>query len=248
MTAYPSVNDFFVLLDKWRHFPAFSLEPRSEVLFALFLPTVLKESKCVGVEVKPQIIPQFPLKKENNNQSVKVDFFALSKDGERAFLIELKTDMASIRKKQSCYLKEAQKRGISSIMDDFKEISKSKRPKYARQKYFYLAHALSELGLIGPLSSALEKKMWADDSRGVYNLIDDIRILVPPACKLEVVYVQPQKSEEDKLYDDRFHYIYFDEFAEIVESQGDMGGLFAGYLRKWKDDPAKQPPRKTASD
>ena len=41
MTAHPTMNDFFNRLDHWRHFPAFSLEPRSEVLFTLFSSTPL---------------------------------------------------------------------------------------------------------------------------------------------------------------------------------------------------------------
>ena len=45
----------------------------------------------------PRVIPQFPLKKTTNNQSDKVDFLTLSKDGGRAFLVEIKTDMGSRR-------------------------------------------------------------------------------------------------------------------------------------------------------
>ena len=101
-----------------------------------------------------------------------------------------------------------------------------------------MAHALAELELFR-LTEGLKARMYADNSRGVYDLIDDICILKSPA--LEVIYVQPREHCDDTP-DDKHHYIYFHEFAEIVESQGDMGGLFAGYLRKWIEDPAKQPP------
>ena len=245
MTAHPNMKDLFNRLDKWRHFPAFPLEARSEVFFALFLPTVLEKSKRIGVKVKPQIIPQFPLKQESEdkdrdyNLSDKVDFFALSNDGNRAFFIELKTDMKSRRSDQDDYLANAIDKCMCMILHDFKEMSKSRNDKRARQKYFHMAHALAEVGLIG-LPSILEDTMYAANSQGVYELIDDICILKSPA--LEVVYVQPYQSTEDKCGDKRFHYIYFDEFAKVVEKQGDMGELFADYLRKWAKDPAKHPP------
>ena len=241
MPTHPTLNDFFGLLDKWRHFPAFPLEPRSEALFALFLPTVLRECKSVGVKVKPQIIPQFPLKHDKSNQSDKVDFFALSEDGSRGFFIELKTDVNSRRRSQDDYLAEALDKTMCNILYDYREISKSKNDKHARQKYFHMSRALSELGLF-KLEDDLEVAIYADHSGGVYDLIDAIEILASPT--LEVVYVQPRKSKDDKPDDERFHYIYFKEFADCVENQGDIGKMFAGYLRKWKDDPANHPPGK----
>ena len=247
MTTHPTMNDLFQQLDKWRHFPAFPLEARSEVFFALFLPTVLEAHlKKDGVKIKPQVIPQFPLKQESEdkekdyNLSDKVDFFALSEDASKGFFVELKTDVSSRRDDQDKYLKDALDKCMPRILLDFKEMSKSRSDKHARQKYFHMTHALSELGLIR-LADGLEKRMYAAHSQGVHELIDDICILKSP--KLEVVYIQPYESEKDKCGDKRFHYIYFDEFANIVESQGDMGGLFAGYLRKWIEDPAKSPPR-----
>lgn len=236
MATHPSMNDFFQRLDKWRHFPAFPLEPRSEVLFAPFLPTVLEKSKCVGVKVKPLIIPQFPLKHEDSNQSDKVDFFVLSECGKRAFLIELKTDMASISEGQECYLKRAAKKSMTEVLEDLKKIVQATTQK---QKYYHLLEALSELCLIqlGDVKSKIYPKVVS----GVSKLIDDICILETPS-KLEVVYIQPRPCEEKNV--EGFKYIYFYELADIVEKQGDMGGLFAGYLRKWIDDPAKSPPRK----
>ena len=241
MTPHPSMNDLFVLLDKWRHFAAFPLEARSEVLFALFLPTVLEAHfKKDGVKIKPQVIPQFPLKHEGSNQSNNVDFFALSDNGERGFLIELKTDMASIREGQECYLKRAAGKCMADILSDLKEIVQATDEK---KKYYHLLNDLSDLGLI-KLPENLEGMIYPGSVRGVNSCIGDI--YVPEfEWKPEVVYVQPRKpmckDKQPKV--EGFKYIYFDEFAEIVESQGNMGGLFAGYLRKWIEDPAERPPR-----
>ena len=246
MTTHPSMNDLFGLLDKWRHFPAFPLEPRSEVLFALFLPTVLEAHfEKDGVKIKPQMIPQLPLKKKGTNQSNNVDFFALSENSERAFLIELKTDMNSWRKEQDCYLKTAACMHMKDILEDLKNISKSRNDKHARQKYYHMWHALAELCLVDPLPDGLEDKMYANRSHGVYKLIDKISVKSPT---LEVVYVQPRKpsSEDKQTLVDGFHYIYFKDFANSIKNQGDLGAMFACYLRKWKEDPAKHPPSETS--
>ena len=242
MTTHPSMNDLLGLLDKWRHFPAFPLEPRSEMLFALFLPTVLEAHfRKDGVKIKPQVISQFPLKKEDNNQSNNVDFFALTENGERAFLIELKTDMNSWRREQDCYLRRAKRRGMCEVLRDLRIIAKVERPNSARRKYYHLLHAISEFGLI-KLDPELDDKMY-DHSKGVYDAISKTRILNSPC--LEVIYVQPRKPgcEDKQSLVDGFNYIYFKEFADCIKEEGELGKLFACYLRKWIADPATHPPR-----
>jgi len=234
MTTRPTMNDFFSILDKWRHFPAFPLEARSKVFFALFLPTVLEAHFRIGIE--PQIIPQFPLKHEDSNQSDKVDLFALSENRKKGYLIELKTDMASIREEQECYLKRAGDKSMADILHDLKEIVQATDEK---KKYYYLLNTLSKLGLIKIESSdELKCMIYSENTRGVNRLIGEICV-TESEWNPSVVYVQPRECKEDE----RFNYIYFKEFADIVESQGDMGGLFAGYLRKWIEDPANNPPR-----
>ncbi len=198
----------------------------------------MRECKSVGVKVKPQIIPQFPLKHDKSHQSDKVDFFALSEDGNKGFFIELKTDMKSRRKGQDCYLKKAVKKGMDEILCNLKKIVRASNEK---QKYYYLLDTLSELGLI-KLQGDLNNMIYPSNVRGVNGRIGEIEILKSSKFMPEVVYVQPYQSEEDKPDDKRFHYIYFKEFADCVENQGNMGGLFAGYLRKWIEDPANKPP------
>ena len=234
MVTHPTMNDFFGVLDRWRHFPAFPLEPRSEVLFALFLPGALKD--CVGAQVKPQIIPQFPLKHKSTNQSDKVDFFALSKDGECVFLIELKTDVSSRRKEQDDYLTRAAKKRMDKILYDLKSIVQASTEK---RKYYHLLSALSELGLIS-LPDNLKSEIYSENSGDLKSAIDEISIRNSP--RIEVVYIQPRRSDQDKSGEGH-HYIDFDGLADSVETKGVMGGLFAGYLRKWITDPTIHPPR-----
>ncbi len=242
MATRPDTKALFCLLDKWRHFAGFPLEARSEVLFALFLPTVLESHFKTGTN--PQIIPQFPLKKENNNQSNNVDFFALSEDGKTGYLIELKTDMASISEGQERYLKRATEKGMADILSDLKEIVQATDEK---KKYYHLLSALCELGLISSTDN-LKSEIFAEKPRVMKSTIDKIRILKSPVLK--VVYVQPRKPtcKDKQSLVEGFKYIYFDEFAKIVDSQGGMSELgkqFACYLRKWKEDPAKCPPTRT---
>lgn len=211
------------------------------MLFALFLPTVLQHHFNMGI--KPLIIPQFPLKKKKNNRSNNVDFFALSEDGKEGFLLELKTDMGSISEEQKRYLGRAKCRGMREILEDLKSVVHASKEK---QKYYYLLKALSDLCLIN-LPDTLEDTVYPDDPQEVNNrevneLGRKICILKTP-CKLEVVYIQPREYENPKDKIIRFRYIYFNELADIVESQGNMGGLFAGYLRKWEKDPANHPPQ-----
>lgn len=111
-----SLESVLCLLDKWRHLPAYQLERRIDILFALFLPEVLE--KCTGKAINTLLIPEFPVKQKGSNSSNKVDFLALQSGdpAERAFLIELKTDMASRRDEQDQYLRDAVDDGLKELV------------------------------------------------------------------------------------------------------------------------------------
>ena len=138
------METLFANLDRWRHFAGYPLEARVDALIGLFLPKVL-EDHCGAGEMHPHVIPQFPLKKAENNQSDKVDFFAVSKSGDRAYLVEVKTDMDSLRLLQHEYLSEARIRGLARVLSEFKEIAVASK---SRKKYFHLISTLSEMGLL----------------------------------------------------------------------------------------------------
>ena len=92
----------FDLLDRWRHLPAYQLERRADIFFALYLPGIIEHA--LGVKVDPRVIPEFPIKREDSRKSKKVDYFLISEDRSRALLVELKTDMGSRREDQDDYL------------------------------------------------------------------------------------------------------------------------------------------------
>ena len=235
----PTIEALFNHLDRWRHFAGYPLETRVDALFGLFLPKVIEDR--FGVDgIHPQVIPQFPLKKTHNNQSYKVDFFALSKDGGRAFLIEVKTDMDSRNSAQINYLISAKERGMACILSELKEMAQASGGD-TRRKYLCLICALAEMGLLG-LPRGLEEKIGDRDLRGSTKLISDIDVWDSTDPKIDVAFIQPRKAASDEPKDS--WHIDFDEFAYYIESDGDLACLFARYLRRWKTDPGRCPPEK----
>ena len=118
----PTVSQVFELLNRWRHLPFYSLETRAAPFFALFLRDVL--SAHFRAEMHEILIPEFPLRigtlytkdelklrsgtgrEPGTNQSYNVDYVALAKDNNTAYLVELKTDMGSKRVEQDEYLSQ----------------------------------------------------------------------------------------------------------------------------------------------
>ena len=108
---FPIIKQVFRLIDKWRHLPGYALERRADIFFALFLPEVL-EKHC-GIKVKLPLIPEFSIDKETeNNRYRQADYFALSENGQKGILVELKTNMAS---KRSAYGKKQEYSLIKAV-------------------------------------------------------------------------------------------------------------------------------------
>ncbi len=237
---HPTIKTLFDQLDTWRHFAGFPLEARVDAFFGLYLPKVIEN--CLDAEeMHPRVIPQFPLKKDNNNQSDRVDFLAISKDGKRAFLVEIKTDLDSRRPPQDLYLRDAQKRELPRILEDFKSVAAASN---SRDKYLHVAVALADMSLL-ELPEELKDQVRNGETRVPREFFRKIEVPRSIETKLEVVFIQPKESkpkdpESNKKKD--FCCIYFEEFAKAIEEQGKLGCLFAEYLRAWQTRPAKNPP------
>ena len=224
----PDISSLFDLLDHWRHYPAYRLEPRADIYFALFLPEILDHYLSPrGIKIDPKLIPEFPIRQRGTKRSDKADFFALSLDKRHAFLIELKTDIRSLRDQQEKYLKNALERGLADLLIDIRAMAKSP-VRFIRKKYFNLLQTLEALDLV-ELPTGLDEKIHGN-SRGVYGVIDAIEILANET-KLEVVHVLPSKEPGRNTID-------FGSVAEVVEQRGDIGRRFAGSLRRWCATPA----------
>lgn len=217
-----TVERVFSLLDEWRHLPAYQLERRADVFFALFLPEVL--GRQFRTDIDQRLIPEFPLKNPSDNQSSKVDFLALSQDRKQAFLVELKTDMASKNQKQKDVLYRASEKGLRTLVEDILTLARKTKEK---AKYGHLLWHLRQLGLVG----GVDERITELQGRRFSNALKHVDCLVSEV-EVRVVYVQPRKDEEVV--------IDFATFAEKVVEGADSGKgesevrrMFAHYIQTW---------------
>lgn len=243
------LESIFEYLDRSRHLPGFRLEPHVAPFFATSLPRIL--SKCLHVKLHKKIVPEFPLRKgsirrsveqSKKNQSFKVDYVAFTHDGSTAYLVELKTDMASKKRatNQWCYLQEAKSAQFPKLVLGVKALAKASTEK---QKYTHLLHALDS----SPYSAQdgqIDKIMnlaWGEGpirKKGWHSAIDVLQFDVSNCESTEVVYIQP-----DKQADAEFKFIDFESAAETLTEYGnEIDKLFAKYLRCWKEPAGSRTP------
>lgn len=224
----PNVDSILDQLDRDRHLAGYRLEERASPYFREFLPDVMARHVTA---VKPCIIPEFPLKKGDNYQSEKVDFFALSSDGKQAYLVELKTDMESLGKGQYSYLKKAKERGLQCLVSEVLELTKNKNTRQ-RHKYVRILDSLSNLGLVCVPNDVYKKAF----PRGQSGLSEALRKVTVSAGinKPNIVFILPNKDHKAINEIKEFAYIItFEQFADVVEERGCLGQRFAKSLRRW---------------
>lgn len=224
------------LLSRWRHLPSYQLERRADLLFSLYLPQVLGAE--LKLDMDPRLLPEFPLKQPDSALSDKVDYMAVTSDLSRAVLVELKTDMGSLRPNQNAYLVAAKKRGMSALLEDLRVIVHAQTKKQHRKKYFHLLTELAAIGLL-TLPKELETCIYARNSRGLAKLIDQI-VITQALPTLELVYVLPNRPGEML---ENTYYLNFERFAEVIESTHNdhLSRGFARSLRTWAEHPAGDP-------
>ena len=241
-----SVAQMFNLMDRWRHLPGYRLEGRLAPFFELFLRDVLAES--LDVDIHPVVIPEFPLRKgtllgENgSNQSYNVDYVAFSDDRNKAFLVELKTDMGSIDDDQKHYLINARNKGIEPLVWGILKICGSKGTR-KRSKYVHLLHRLAKLELVKiPDQDKLYRKTFPAPRRGWTDAFKRVKPAVGESLEFaQVIYILPECQKDDPELGIR--YIDFCEVANIVQKRGELGYHFANYLRQWIPPAGGRDPR-----
>ena len=257
---FPTVSEIFSLLNDWRHLPFYSLETRAAPFFAVFMREVL--SNHFDQEMHEILIPEFPLRigtlyddnervrlrsDPSPDQSYNVDYVAFAKnrkndeDKRIAYLVELKTDMDSLRPQQDKYLCKAREKGLPALVEGVKKMSKKSNKK---QKYVHLLHRLSAPGI--ELLSIPDDTRLYEKTFGRHGVVSGwnkerkgLKVNYQICSKIKVVFVQPYESDSNK-YD--FEHIYFDEVASVVERSGDLGAMFANYLRQWKKPAGSRDP------
>lgn len=219
-----NINTLFDTLDDWRYLPAYQLERRADIFFALHLKEILLKLYETEIDL---IIPEFPVRKGsllddadyNNksaknykpNQSFKIDYLAYSKKEHRIYFIELKTDVGSRNPKQDWYLKEAQKLGIHKILDDLKTIHKASN-KNGRIKYEHLFKKLNDAELIKGADTSFE--------------------IINAEIKTEIIYIQPTSDIIDNSI------ITFQKIIELFknDSNTELTKRFLESLKNWQTD------------
>lgn len=114
---------------KSKDIPKAQVERYVSPILEIFLPSAL--SVILGKNIE-MITPEFPIKKDGNNQSTNVDFLLMSED--EIIFVELKTDTTSSNDTQmQIYqnLKNSQNLGLK-LFEDFEQIKSksSKKKKY----------------------------------------------------------------------------------------------------------------------
>lgn len=233
-TTDSKINQLFNNLDAWRHLPAYQLERRADIFFSLYLAEVLQ--KKFNLSDAPVLIPEFPVRyglvpKENGkageNQSFKIDYLAVTKDGKHVFFVELKTDMASRKPAQDEIMERAADIEGYLLFSDIKNIHKASN---AKQKYLSLYNYMHE-------HLHTEENTLTETADGTIQKIiseEKFKQFFASSNKPTIVYLQPNKSDKD-VETDRKKYIDFAYFADVVKKHTDcrLSELFENSLRKW---------------
>ena len=213
LTSKVLIDRLFTLLDDWRNLPAYQLERRADIFFAIYLDKIIKAKFD---DVITTIIPEFPVRVgavyphlSHVNKSFKIDYVAVCEEAGRVYFIELKTDKGSRREQQDKYLLKAQEIKISGLIEGVIQIYAATSSKI---KYANLIKKFENLG-------------WLDkDSTAICNVRKDYEI--------RVVYIQPENPEKDA------NIISFDDVSDLLSDlEDDLSKRFIKSLREWKHDP-----------
>lgn len=213
------INTLFDRMDQWRHLPNYQLERRADIFFSLYLPEVLEAKLCFPV--KSELAPEFPIHFGTSHRSYKIDYVAVSEKGDKAILVELKTDGRSRRSKQDDYLAEAQEVGIAGLLDGLLKIF---RATSSKQKYFCLLEQLERMKLLS-IPMGMREIMNRPFLKGITEASHQVKITTNVQESL-IVYVQPNGDGSD--------IISFHEFSEVIRRHDDpVSQRFASSLHEW---------------
>ena len=233
-----TIQRLFETLDGWRHLPGYRLEGRLAPFFELFLLDILRD-RFPDIPLHPVVIPEFPLRigtlfgpgtSAGENQSCKVDYAVFSADLDTTLLVELKTDMSYRRDKQDEYLLLASEIPFADFVLATRKLAKAS---HSKRKYVHLLHRLSQLGLVSLTPAArLYAKTFPTPCSGWTDAVDQLTFTVRgKLCETRIVYIQPESENDDP--DTRTFHLGFESVARIVQDAGELGSVFAKYLRDW---------------
>jgi len=231
------INEVLKQLDEWRHLPTYQLERRADIFIGLCLPDIIcdnfnkseefRENPLVPSELT--VIPEFPLHKrecgingggnskdKKSRHSVKVDFAVFSKKQHHIFLVELKTDNASIECKQ---LENMNRATSEKIFNGVIKCATGKKSGNDCRKYGHLIFKLLELGVIHQTDGkcrdqldiegiknrclkdyipSYDQDKWESDKPGLSTHFEKLKVSPTDwkKAKIDVVLIYPGESHE----------------------------------------------------
>jgi hypothetical protein len=116
--------ELFAALAADKALPKYQFERRVDAMLGIFLPDLLL--KLYGWQAKI-VVPEFPIKKPDNNQSTNVDYLMYRRSNacgsaEAWVFLELKTDDASFDREQFAIYLSAMRRGMPQLRSDLDDI------------------------------------------------------------------------------------------------------------------------------
>lgn len=229
-----TIENIFENLEKWRNFPKYQLERRLDIFISLYLPVILKkkvpELQNVEIdEIKKNMYPEFPLKKQDDCSSDNADYAAFIE--KTIYLIELKTDTNSINDTQIKYYNYTlNNKTTKDIFEDIIEIE-NKSGKY--EKYDFLLNELIYGNQISnPRRKVKGKRQWIwDKDKKTLNNEEqrkDLSDKISNFKNIKVIYIIPKKDEKnteklDKIVDEnnkeKVQIIEFEDIIKILEPE-----------------------------
>ena len=220
-----AIDQLFNRMDSWRHLPNYQLERRADLFFSLYLHNVLPRK--TGVPVRAELAPEFPVRigtiypDKPIDKSYKIDYVAVAESGERAFLIELKTEGDSRRESQDRYLLASKAVGMTALLEGLLKIFRATE---AKRKYYCLLAQLEAMGLLR-IPEELTEIVRGKSMKGANEASRKI-LITSKVESCEILYIQPKS--------DGPHVISFEEFARAIEnSEDEFAARFAQSLRDW---------------
>lgn len=221
------IGQLFDRMDDWRHLPNYQLERRVDLVFSLYLPQALFSK--TGTEVSETFVPEFPVRIGTIypdipiDKSYKIDYVAVSKSGDIAYLVELKTDGASRRAAQDKYLIASKNTGMQRLLEGVLKIFRATKSK---RKYYCLLKLLEDMGQL-EIPAKLTAIMKRKSLKGVNEASRSVRIS-SKVSRCKILYIQPNGEGEQVMS--------FAEFADAIARNSDpFAKRFALSLRKWAE-------------
>lgn len=205
------IDDLFDKLDHWRNFPAYQLERRADIFFAVYLKELIQYQLKLKVI---KVLPEFPLRVGDiypdldDNKSYRIDYVVACENGITLF-VELKTDPDSIRPEQNEYLSIAKDLKMSKILEGLQKIVDKTS---AKDKYGFYLKELEDLKWVQRSSPDKFKVTYGEQ-------------------QIKLVFIHPNNGLE---IDNAISITFLDMINFLKPKKDFLSERLAASLKKWQ--------------